>query len=99
MGNDERGGGGIKDAEAIFLFADDSEVVPAQDVVEGEPAVHFPTVLDVEAVVVLEGIAVGEPDGCTSTGDIAGDEIGESRFDDVAVGVEGGGKAEFAAVV
>src|SRR5581483_10944116 len=50
--------GGRKNAEQIVLLADHAVIIPAQTVVKGELRSEAPVVLEVEGVVVLEGVAV-----------------------------------------
>src|SRR3954452_12916509 len=49
----------IDEAELVVLFADDAVVIPTQSPVEGEALSEAPVVLNVEAVAVFVGLAVG----------------------------------------
>src|SRR5207248_3649260 len=50
--------GGVKEAEAVFFLAYHAVVIPAQPEVESQARHQLPIVLEVEAVIVFEVIAV-----------------------------------------
>src|SRR6185437_4011263 len=57
LGQVDCAGCGIQQAEAVLVFSNDSEVVPAQTIVEGEAVREAEIVLQIERVVVLKSLA------------------------------------------
>src|SRR6185437_13831083 len=70
-------GCGIQQAEAVLVFSNDAEIVPAQAVVEREAVGEAEIILQVERVVVLKSLAGRIALGLAAAIRHAGDEISQ----------------------